>query len=191
MKRGVFFSIDALMALGIIFFVILLAYPIIKKDSFGTEIHYDLLETLSALSISEINNAYIQSLLATSQLNASNNSLLKDLGELYISNTPLAKDVASSILQDIETKENIGIWYDTTLLASKNSSSIENAREIKTSRRLLSGVKSGENITGVSARALLSTASQTSYTYFGGYVGQGDLTFTTEYNGTISSAQME
>ena len=191
MKRGIFFSTDAMVALSIILFVIILAYPLVKKDTFGTEIHYDVLDTLSTLKTAEVDNAYIQSLIATGQINATNKTLVEDIGELYITNPQLAQDVAESVLDSITTNENIGIWYDTTRIASKNETPFEGAREVRTTRQLLSGIKAGENITGVAARALLKTTAQTTYTYFGGYVGEGNLTFIVQYNGTIVAAEME
>lgn len=191
MKKGIFFSMDALIALSIIFFVIILAYPLIKKETFGTEVHYDVLETFSTLTLSELNDAYIQNLITTGQVNSSNKSIVEELGELYITNPTLAQEIGNFILNDIDTSENVGIWYDTTLIASKNHTPFQQAREIKATRQILSGIKAGENITGISARALLKNTGQTIYTYFGGYVGDGQLTFTVEYNGTISSAEME
>lgn len=191
MKRGVFFSTDALVALTIILFVIILAYPTIKKQEFGTEVHYDVLQTLGTLEVQDVQNPTIQNLIATGQLQSSNETLVETLGQLYITNLSLAQTVATALLDDITTNENIGIWYDTTLIASKNRTSIENAREVKASRQILSGIKAGENVTGISARALLGSSSQTAYTYFGGYIGDGNLTFTIQYNGTITRADLE
>ena len=58
--------------------------------------------------------------------------------------------------QDLDTKENIGIWFGSELLASKNSSSYENAENVEVERQSVSGIKEGESVSGFSARAFLT-----------------------------------
>ncbi len=190
-RKAVFFSLDALIALSIILLIILIAYPIIKITRQETEVHYDVIKTLSSLKIGEIDNAYVKSLILAGEINNTNRSLLEQIGEFYVTDINKAKDLANAVLGGLNTSRNLGIWYGNTLIASINSTPYEKARDIEIARQIISGIKEGGNVTGFSARAFLTSSQKTSYTYFGGYIGDGNITIRTEYDGDISSATIE
>jgi hypothetical protein len=190
-KKGIFFSIDSLIALLIIFLIILIAFPLQNQNKINSKIDQDLITIMSSIKIGELDNAYVQSLIYQGVITNLNSSLLEQIGELFITNETISIRIADEFLSDLKTKENFGIWLDTTLVASKNTSSIEKARQIDTSRQIISGIKQGENITGFSARAFMSSALQNKYFYFGGYVGDGNISLETEYNGNISLVTLE
>lgn len=189
--RGAFFSIDALIALLIIFLVIIIAVPTIKQRNVESKLDQDILVSLSAIKVSEFDNVYVQSLISQGIITNTNNSLLEQIGEFYVTNVSLATNIADEFLATIETKENVGIWLENTLIAAKNTTAFQDARQIDASRQILSGVMAGQNITGYSARAFLSSNVRQAYTYFGGYIGEGNITATLSYNGTIQSASLE
>lgn len=190
-KKAVFFSSDALIAISLIFLVILIAIPLTKRNSPSTEIHRDLLESLSSIKISELNNSYSKSLIESGDINDFNKSVLEQIGEFYVSNISIARYLAYSILDELDVNKNIGIWYENDLIASKNSSPITSAKNIDTTRQIISGIREGSSITGFSARTFLSNSIQTNYYYFGGYVGDGNISLNVVYNGNISSARLE
>lgn len=190
-KKGVFFSIDALIALSIIFLSILIIYPMATTQKSEDLIQNDLIKVLSSMKISEINNSYVQSLIASGKITDMDKSLLEQIGEFYITDINVAKTLAQSMISSIDAKENIGIWYGSTLLASRNISTFEDANNIIIGRQIISGIKSGDSVTGFSARAYFTSDFQTKYFYFGGYVGEGNLSAKIDYNGNISDASME
>ncbi len=190
-KRAVFFSIDALIAVAIILLVIIVAYPAIKYSKRDSQLHYDVITTLSSLKIGEINNVYVQSLISSGVINNTNKSVLEQIGEFYVTDVSLARSLANSVLSDLSASKNIGLWYSGTLIASFNKTSIETADDIEVARQIISGIKEGESVTGFSARAFLSSDLQRKYFYFGGYVGDGNISARVEYVGNISAAEME
>ncbi len=193
-KRGIFFSLDALLALLLIFVIIFLAYPLIKAERQESELPRDVISVLSTLTMAELNTPEIQSLIASGEITNPDGSVLQQLGELAITNPTAAKSIAYDLLQTIDTTENIGIWYDGLLLASKNTTSFENATYVDVARQLISGISgnsSNTSVTGVSARSFLSSNELQKYTYFGGYVGDGNLSARIEYDGNITSATLE
>ncbi len=190
-KKGVFFSIDALIALVIIIIALLIVYPLVSNVKPKTELHYDLLSTLSTIKISDLNNSYAKSLIAEGSITDTSKSVLEQIGEFYVKNMTKARLLAESAMQDISEDNNIGIWFGETLIASKNLTSYESATEIDAARQIISGIEEGKEITGYSARAYLSSSLQTDYFYFGGYSGDGNITALIHYNGTISSAAAE
>ncbi len=192
-KKAVFFSIDAIIALGMILLVLLFAFPLLKPSERETNLPKDILSTLSNLKIGEITNAQIQTWISQGLIEA-DRTVVEQIGLLSIKNITLAKSLASVIFQNLNTKENVGIWYGNNLIFSSNSTAYENASNIETERYIVSGI-GGLNGTGLlsgfSARGYLSSSFRTEYFYFGGYVGDGNLTKNIVYNGTITSAEME
>lgn len=191
MKRGMFFSIDAVIALVIILLTIALAYPFLNEPRPEVELQSDILETLSAIKIGELDSAYAQSLIADGSITNPNKSVIEALGELYIIDTAKARILAEEMLQSLTTKENIGLWYGNTLLASRNTSAYEGAEKVETARQIISGIQEGGSVTGFSARAFLQSKRQTKYVYIGGYVGEGNITIPVAFNGTAVSATLE
>ncbi len=190
-KRGIFFSLDALVALLVILLVILVAVPNIKQTRIESKLDQDILLSLSSISAEEFDNFYVQSLISSGVITEPNKSLLEQISSLYITDEDIAKNIASEFLSSIETKENVGIWLENSLISSKNTSPLETSRQVETSRQIISGVRLGQNITGYSARAYLSSNFKNSYYYFGGYVGDGNVTLVADYNGTLTDADLE
>ncbi len=189
-RKGIFFSIDALIALAIIVLTMALAYPLLNEPKPDKELQSDILETLSALEIGETTTPYAQALVAQGTVEP-NKSVLEAIGDLYVSNLSQAQLIAQEMLDSVTTKENIGIWYGNTLLASHNSSAYESAEKVETSRQTISGIQEGASVTGFSARAFLQSKRQTKYTYIGGYVGEGNITIPLTFTGTPISASLE
>ena len=154
-KRAVFFSTDALIAFLIIFLALLVVYPILKYSEHKSEISSDIIKVLSSLKIGEINNTFIQSLIQQGKISDLNKSLLEQIGEFYVNNITLAKEVSQEILSSLNTSENIGIWYATDLLASKNSTPYENSKNIEVERQIISGIEKGKVTSGFVAKAWL------------------------------------
>ena len=190
-KKAVFFSIDALIAVVLLFIVILIAFPLTSRVQLQSEVPRDLLTALSSLKVSESNNSYVAALIADGTITDSNHSLLEQIGELVVTNVTKARQLAAALLDNAATADNIGIWYDTTLIYARNTTPYETAKTVDVARQIVSGIKEGQNITGFAARATLSSRQRQKYIYLGGYVGDGNLTFIADYDGNISAAEME
>ena len=190
-KRGVFFSGDALVALLIIFFVLLVVFPVKENVRVVSEAHQDILNSLSVLKVGEVDDGYVSALISSGVITDLNKSLLEQIGEFSVTDPDLARDVAESVLGDLNLTGNIGVWYGSVLVYSSNKTEFENAEDVDTARLILSGIKEGESITGFSARAFLSSNLINDYFYFGGYVGDGNISVNVPYEGNISSAELE
>jgi hypothetical protein len=190
-RRGIFFSGDALIAMFLIFIVLIVAFPEKEDGSYETEVHQDILNTLSLLKVGDVNDAYVQSLIASGEITNLDKSLLEQIGEFYVTDIPKARAVADSVLSNLNFSENVGIWYGATLIYSSNSTPIENSTNVDVSRHILSGIEEGGNVTGFSARAFLISDMLSEYYYFGGYIGDGNLSISVPYTGNISTARLE
>jgi hypothetical protein len=190
-RRAQFFTIDALIALTIIIITIITISPILKQTKQESTLASDILQTLDSITIAEFDNAYARQLISEGKITNPSKSLLEQIGEFYVTNTTIARALAAEALSTIPQNENIGIWYGSTLLASQNITPFETAENIFTDRQTISGIGGNGSVTGFSTRAFLSSSSRIAYTYFGGYIGEGNVTVIIDYQGEIKSANIE
>ena len=191
-RKGSFFSMDALVALLIIFFIVLAARPLFQEIRPDSDIHSDILVALSNLRVSEMKDAEVQAMIAEGIIREPNKTLLEQIGEFYVYNITRARLLASIALKEINVTENFGLWYGDDIIFSVNRTPYEQAREVDVARQVISGIQAGQNITGFSARASLSSNYRTNYFYFGGYVGDGNVSILIDYYGNITNeAEME
>jgi len=159
-KRGVIYSADALIALSIIILTLLLAYPIYTFSKQESKLYSDILPVLSNLKIGEMNNSYIETLKLEGKIADLNKSILEQIGEFYSTNITLARELAQEAISSIDSRENIGIWYDSDLIASVNSTPFEQAGNSRVERQVISGIFKGERSTGFIAKAWLKKISK-------------------------------
>jgi hypothetical protein len=190
-KKAVFFSTDAIISLIIIFLAVLVIYPVVKYSEHKTEINQDIIDVFSNLKVGEIDDSYTQQLINQKKIQNLNKSLLEQIGEFYVTNITIARKLANISFSYINTSENIGIWYGNQLVACSNSSPYESAEDIDVERQIISGIQQGKNITGFSSRSWLSSNLHHKYFYFGGYVGDGNISIKADYNGNLTSAYLE
>jgi hypothetical protein len=190
-KRGVFFSMDVLLAFILVILAVIVIFPIVKYRHQESFIQRDFLEVVSTLKTGEINNSYVQYLIAQGDITDLNKTLLEQMGELYITNLTIAKNLSNELLRSLNTSDNVGIWFGDKLLASKNKTSLNDAINSQVERRILSGISNGSGVTGYSARAFLTSSVRKKYFYFGGYVGEGNLSLQINYSGELEKADLE
>jgi cysteine-rich repeat protein len=189
-KKGYFFSVDALIGLVVIIGVIFLIRPEISNVSYDVQIHDDLLRVLSDLDIGEINNTYVHALIANGSVENLNFSVLEQIGEFYSSADSKAHNLAQNIIDSLDIKQDVALFFDDVLIANSSYVNFSDAGRIKTSRQMISGIGGGVNASsGFSSRAFLYSENKIKYFYFGGYVGDGNITMNIGEN--VSSVSIE
>jgi len=188
-KRAQFLTIDALIALTIIIITVFIIAPMLYQPKTESSVASDVLQSLSTLKIGEMAS---ESEMATWGITDPEKPVIDQIGELYITDISIAKTLSERAISSISPTENIGIWYGSELLASRNITPIDTAKNVFTDRQVISGIGGeGTGVTGFSARAFLSSPTRTEYFYFGGYVGEGNISTLINYNGNITSAEIE
>jgi hypothetical protein len=190
-KKAYFFSLDALIALIVIVTVILVAVPIVRQRTLEMNIQEDVMESFSNIKIGDLDNGYSAQLISQRKITNLEQSALEQIGEFYAKEMPEAQLLADSIFADMNIKENIGIWFNNQLIAARNSTPFETSERVWTSREVISGIEKGKDIKGYSSRAYLTNANRISYFYFGGYIGDGNITAEMNYSGSIKNAKIE
>jgi hypothetical protein len=190
-RRGIFFSTDALIALVVVFALVILFLPFYSFEMPMTSIHYDLLDGFSSLKIGEIDNNYVKQLISSGKITDVNKTVIEQIGEFYSSNIDDAKALTHELISNINSSENIGIWYGDDLLASINDTSYESASKVTVARQTISGVQKGNVSKGYVAKSWLSKISGKTTTL----IVRGDLmcggwrtnSGGTEYCGTVAT----
>ncbi len=192
-KRGYYYSTDALIAVVVIFLVIFALKPLGEKREIQVNVQEDLISVLSNLKMGEVNDSYFQELISSGEA-SENITILEQIVELYAKDSPEAENLINYILINLKPEENIGVWVGNDLIASVNKTSYESSTEIWTSRELVSGIKkteNGDDVKGYSARAFLKRTDNIEYYFFGGYVGDGNITILIEPKGKVKDIKIE
>ncbi len=181
MKKGFFHTMDAFFATIIL--VALLTFSLTLFSSQDTYFSItseaeDISMVLSELSVGELNNAYVQQLIADSHITNVNRSVLEQIGTFWAENrTDLAEGLADAVLAGIvDSRTSIELRFDDVLVYSENRSS---AGVLSGSRRMVSGIAQERPVTGISSRVFVKSIKRkttNAFITFGGFVGQGNVT---------------
>jgi len=177
-KKAYFYSLDAFIALTIILTIILVVKPPTIQTSPQMNLQEDLLDVLSSIKVGEIDNSYVKGLISQGKITNLNQSVLEQIGEFYATSDPEASLMTNAILTQLSPQNNIGLYFNNVPISEFAAGGIafSNARDVWTSRQIISGIQAGQSAKGFSSRAFLSASNKVDYFYFGGYVGDGNIT---------------
>ncbi len=197
MKRGVFFTMDSvfgLMILATIFGVFaLLSIETVSAEVMHEDLHVhaeDTIDVMSKLRLWDIRHEpVVKEVIATNAVGPEdiNKTVLDVVGALWAENTTQAnvavarKLVASIFSGTVPPNLDWAIQINTgeTIETAYNTSEMRSGRPMSAvSRRLLSGYMKGNRTYGFTTRAFLSNTfrNDVDYVFFGGFVGQGNIT---------------
>lgn len=148
MKKGVFFTIDSILGAGIILAVIIFTSSLYAKDVPNFHLSYmsqDLIRTLSTVTVKEVDNGYLNSLIGDGTITNTNNTVLEQIGEFWAAGQiDFANKTAANVTKNLVSNiTGMGIWIDNDLIY-KNDLPIK--RSLISSKIPISGVKKGEAI---------------------------------------------
>ncbi|MBI4452528.1 hypothetical protein HY637_03800 [Candidatus Woesearchaeota archaeon] len=180
-KRGIFFTIDALLASGIIILSIILISNFYVYEQQKVNVNYaaqDMVRVFSSLTVGEVNNEYVKNLTLSGIISNTNNTLIEQIGEFWAEdNTELAKNFTKNLTESI-----IPDNYGFSVLVNGEEIYLRNLpvdRALVSSRRIISGIAKAKPTQGFTTRVLLTgikSKKTSAYAYFGGYEGDGNLT---------------
>lgn len=181
MKKGVFFTIDALLASGIIIISIVLISNFYYSEQQATNVNYaskDIVNVFSAMTVDGVDNEYVKSLIASGLITDTNNTLIEQIGDFWANdNIELAENFTKNLTEDIIPKNyGFSVLVDGEEIYSRN---VPVTKSLVSSRKIISGIAKAKPTQGYTARVLLNgikSKKTSAYTYFGGYEGDGNLT---------------
>ena len=180
-KRGIFFTIDSLLASGIIIIAVLLVSNFYSVEQQRVNINYasqDLVRVFSTMTVGDVNNNYIKTLISNGDITNINSTILEQIGDFWANNKiELAKNFTKNLTEDI-----FPATYGFSVLVNDEeiyARSFPIKRVLVSSRKIISGIAKAKPTEGFTARVLLNgikSKKTNAYVYFGGYEGDGNLT---------------
>lgn len=150
MKNAILFTIDSLLASGIVIITILLISNFYTVEEQKGSINYvpqDLLLDYSSITIGQVNNDYAKSLVSSGAITNVNNTVLEQIGYFWSSgSTDLAANLAKNLTEGIIPKN-----YGYSVLADGQSIYTRNATMksgLVSSRMMVSGLSGMSNFWG-------------------------------------------
>lgn len=196
-KKAYYFSLDALIAILLLLGILMFIHPVSKVSPPEMKLQDDAIQVLSAISVQDYAGearSALDDLITAKKITDTNQSLLEALVELYSSdNKNDARDLSDALfLNDFEyPKMSLVLGGEQISSHSPPPSSIY----IWNAKESVSGIATPEtsegNLTGYSASASLRSKFDSEYFYFGGYVGQGNITARMHYEGAINTTYVE
>ncbi|MBW2981021.1 hypothetical protein KY360_06415 [Candidatus Woesearchaeota archaeon] len=182
-RKGIFFSLDALIAVTIILSaIILISFYYSSRVSSTQPVYFssDLNQILSTIKLSEIDDPAVVGLLNSSNITDLDRTILEQTLRFQVGGdeelaTELLNITIGGLVPDYY---NMGVWiegYEDPIYATSQ----EPATQLISSKQLISGIEKEKTIEGLASRAFLSNINErttSAYAYFGGYEGDGNIT---------------
>ncbi len=182
-KRGVFFSIDATIATVLIISVLVIIPMFYVKQEEDPQIMYfssDIVQSLSKIKVGEIDDAAVRELLNNSNVTDYNRTIMEQVLRFKVAGDhERAEKLMNLTTRDvIPGRVNFGFWvegYDDPVF----NNTLGRVRQLISAKALVSGIEREKAIEGFTSRVFLSELDEkisAVYSYFGGYVGNGNIT---------------
>ncbi|MCX6814419.1 MAG: VWA domain-containing protein, partial [Candidatus Aenigmarchaeota archaeon] len=205
MKRAFVFSLDAIIVLGFVltltFFLSALSFTYSSPELRYQRLYYtgkDLLNVIGQAKLSSVqDNPVVQDYFSKGILiqDDMNKTILDVIGSLWASgNLTEARNLTNSTFAQIlnGTRVDYQLLIDSQLIHEKNTTATTYLARLSA---IVSGYDIGKPVSGYSARTKLSKVNRisSSYVYFGGYIGDGNITvnFTLPQFDSVLSSSME
>ncbi|HLD87504.1 MAG TPA: hypothetical protein VJB12_05590, partial [Candidatus Nanoarchaeia archaeon] len=180
-KKGVYFTVDAMIAVSIIFITLLLitsTHVSKKENTSSASAASDIVHIFTQAKVSELDNPYVQLLINDGTIKNSNNTVFDQLGEFWaLVQYDLAQRFVSNISQDLVPSQfGMMVVIGDDIMNSNNRT---HTGSLASSRKIISGIAKDKPTDGFTSKAYLTSISEkqaSSFAYFGGFVGQGNIT---------------
>jgi len=187
--KGIVFTTDMIIGLSLAIVLLLLIPLNIETSHTETsfqELLYqsnDLVNLLSTIKASSFSNTpTISSLLSDNVITAEDLSqTILDLigGFWYSGNETIASNITKDVLENLTTKCFSLKTQNQIIYSSPSPTCSYSSDSLGVSQRISSGYELGKPVSGYAAGAFITSIlskKTSSYAYFGGYVGQGNIT---------------
>jgi hypothetical protein len=196
MKRGMYFTMDGVFAAFIIITAAVLLISYTQSTPAPTSLQLtasDTITVLSTLTLGELGTPLMQQVLDTN-LTTANDTVLHAIAVLWATNNSLAANFTNATLANLSTSLSYGVYAEGQEIFSIQRSPQSKARFITTAKQQVSGIAPGQPLSGSTATAYLrriENKSTSSFAYFGGFVGQGNLTVFLELPADVTSLRIQ
>ncbi|MBW2966935.1 hypothetical protein KY362_00455 [Candidatus Woesearchaeota archaeon] len=162
-RKALFFTIDALIAALIMVAGLLMitsSYVSEQPKSMINTISEDMLNILAEMQVFEVNNSFVQSLVANGSVTDVNHTLLEQIGEFWANgNDSLANEFAMNVSEGmLSSRFGYSIIMDNETIYTR-SNPVRNS--LVTSKRIITGIQKSKPVKGFIAKARATAVSKT------------------------------
>jgi len=184
-KKAYFFTLDILIAIvALISAISIINLYSDSKQKAEQETYYasDLLDILSSIKISDLNDTELVKIINGTNETNKNLTVLEFVGRLYLLNqNKSAEWLLGNLTKDsISEGIGLGVWIEgvseSKVIYTNN---VEEGDTIITSKQMITGIEETKPIEGFNSRIFLTGINKqlsSFYAYFGGYTGDGNIT---------------
>ena len=179
-RKGMFFTVDGIFALTImvLVFILIARYSLHENSKKQLEFYsHDLINSLAELKIGESDNEYVQNLI-TNNLADKDNSILDQAAIYWATGQPqIAKALFQEITNNTISNTQYGLFFDNSIIYKSSNT---NPKQLVPAKRHITGIQENKTMSGYIAKMSLTQLndySQSKIEYFGGFVGEGNITF--------------
>lgn len=180
-KKGLFFSVDAFFAIMLLIIGVTLIANYTFRDISTKQIDLlskDLLTSFGEMKVSDVNDSWVRDQITYGYITNTDNTVLEQIGAFWATGQiEKAENLSRILVKDlVPLRYGVGIIIDDDVIFIQNKST--DAINLVSSRRMITGIEEGLPIEGSSAVALIrkvKAKKTSSYAYFGGFLGQGDM----------------
>jgi hypothetical protein len=201
-KKAFLLTLDAFLAASILIAGIILLSQYSVKEPARESIQYattDILNALSEIEMNELEASKLSLYKSSSIYTNENLTIIEQVATYWAANqTDLARNLTQLFVENLlDDNTGMELVMGSESLYLKNS---PGQTDVFASERMITGVLQGAPLTGSTSSAYLRKISDkrtTSYAYFGGFVGQGNITIRLENlptdisNSTITEFTLE
>jgi hypothetical protein len=179
-RAGFLFTLDAIIAAMLIIASLLLLMTLREYDSDTVQISsssQDVLQSMSSMTLSEMDNLWVQQLIANHSINNTNITVLEQIGQFWATGDMQSARMLSQILLN-GTYEDYGLTLsiEGTTLYERNTT--KSGEDTAVASRMITGIAQGKSLSGSSASAYLRKIKDkrtAAFLSFGGFIGQGNI----------------
>lgn len=141
-RKAVFFTIDALLASGIIIVAVLLVSNFYSEEQQTVNINYasqDLARVFSTLAVGDANNEYVKSLVSNGAITNLDNTFMEQIGDFwYQGKSELAENFTKNLTENIiPSSYGFSILVNGEIVHSRN---LPVKRALVSSRKMVAGI---------------------------------------------------
>ncbi|MFH1400077.1 MAG: vWA domain-containing protein [Nanoarchaeota archaeon] len=180
-SKGFYFSVDALLAAMLLLGSLILINRTFVSDTSTNQIEVfsrDMLNALNDIRIDEVDDPWVRSEIESGNITDLNNSVLFQIGLYWATNeTEKARNLSRIMVEDILPPGhgiNVTVGNDTVYVVDTSR-----RLDLAHAERMITGIAKGNPLKGSTSVAYLRRVRDkrtASYAFFGGYVGQGNIT---------------
>ena len=144
-KGSIYFILDSILAAGVLIYAILnvsSSYVETESNSFPLFIASDIMETLSAMTVEDFDNAYVQQLIVDGFITNKKNTILEQITEFWAKGDfTHARDIINNTIQKlVPSILGFGVWINNVKIYGNN---LPIGESLVLYKKIVSGIDAG------------------------------------------------